>query len=105
MRVEDLPLLVRCELACNGARPAEGILDRRQSLDEACAAIGRDPSEIRRSAQLRIDQARPEASVDEFRRWHEAGFTELVAYLGGANAVAGAEATAEALQPLLASRV
>ena len=92
-------------VAGEAGRSLEKALEAAKQLDEACAAIGRDPSEIRRSAQLRIDQARPEASVDEFRRWHEAGFTELVAYLGGANAVAGAEATAEALQPLLASRV
>ena len=92
-------------VAGEAGRSLQKALEAAKQLDEACAAIGRDPSENRRSAQLRIDQARPEASVDEFRRWHEAGFTELVAYLGGANAVAGAEATAEALQPLLASRV
>ena len=41
----------------------------------------------------------------EFERWHEAGFTELVAYVWGGDPVRGAEAVAEALQPILASRV
>ena len=74
-------------------------------LDGLCAEVGRDPDQIRRSAQLRFDPARPEALVGEFERWHEAGFTELVAYVGGTDPVPAAEAAARALEPVLASRV
>jgi probable F420-dependent oxidoreductase len=91
-------------VAGEAGRSLEKAVETGKLLDEACAAAGRDPSEIRRSAQLRIDPARAGASVEEFQRWHEAGFTELVAYVGGANAARDAEAAADALQPLLASR-
>ena len=91
-------------VAGEAGRSLEKAVEKAKALEEACAAIGRDPSEIRRSAQLRLDPARPEAGVDDFQRWQEAGFTELVAYVGGTNPVRDAEAAAEALQPLLAAR-
>ena len=65
----------------------------------------RRPSEIRRSAQLRLDPSRPDALPEEFQRWHTAGFSELVAYVGGRDPVRDAETVAETLQPLLTSRV
>ena len=53
-----------------------------QQLDEACAAIGRDPSEIRRSVQLPAGDD-PAAIVDRARGFSEAGVTEIVFMLSG----------------------
>jgi probable F420-dependent oxidoreductase len=92
-------------VAGEAGRSLETAVETAKVLDEACAAIGRDPSEVRRSAQLRLDPSKPDALVEDFQRWQAAGFTELVAYVSGANPVGDAERVAEALQPLLASRV
>ena len=92
-------------VAGEAGRSLETAVETSRRLDEACAAIDRDPAEIRRSAQIRFDPAKPDGYVGEFERWHEAGFTELVAYVWGGDPVRGAEAVAEALQPILASRV
>jgi alkanesulfonate monooxygenase SsuD/methylene tetrahydromethanopterin reductase-like flavin-dependent oxidoreductase (luciferase family) len=53
-----------------------------QQLDEACAAIGRDPREIRRSVQLPAGDD-PAEIVDRVRGFYEAGFTEIVIMLSG----------------------
>jgi alkanesulfonate monooxygenase SsuD/methylene tetrahydromethanopterin reductase-like flavin-dependent oxidoreductase (luciferase family) len=91
-------------VAGEAGRSLEKAVETAKMLDEACAAIGRDPSEIRRSAQLRLDASRPDALLEGFQRWQAAGFSELVAYVGGASPERDAEAVADALQPLLASR-
>ncbi|MEA2668901.1 MAG: hypothetical protein QOJ33_1835, partial [Chloroflexota bacterium] len=52
-------------------------------LEEACAAIGRDSSEIRRSVQLRWDGADAPKLVEQCARYHELGITEQVIYLDG----------------------
>ncbi len=64
------------------ARQLEGAVAVSQQLDEACAAIGRDPNEIRRSVQL-PSGGDPSEIVDRVRRYHAAGFTEIVIMLSG----------------------
>jgi alkanesulfonate monooxygenase SsuD/methylene tetrahydromethanopterin reductase-like flavin-dependent oxidoreductase (luciferase family) len=65
-----------------GARQLEGAVAGSQQLDEACEAIGRDPSEIRRSVQLPSGDD-PSEIVDRVRRYYAAGFTEIVLMLSG----------------------
>ncbi len=48
-------------------------------LDRWCAEIGRDPAEIRRSVQLRVDSHHV---VEEMKPWVAQGFTEIVLYVG-----------------------
>lgn len=74
-------------------------LEASRQLDAACAAIGRDPAEIRRSVQPRFDGSDPAACVEELVRFAEAGFTELVVYLGSKDPVRDAEVVAEHVLP------
>lgn len=55
-----------------------------RQLDEACAAIGRDPKEIRRSVQLPAGED-PGEIVDRVGSYHQAGFTEIIIMLSGGN--------------------
>jgi probable F420-dependent oxidoreductase len=55
-----------------------------QQLDEACAAIGRDPGEIRRSVQIPASQD-PAEVVERVHAFAEAGFTEVIILLSGGN--------------------
>jgi alkanesulfonate monooxygenase SsuD/methylene tetrahydromethanopterin reductase-like flavin-dependent oxidoreductase (luciferase family) len=55
-----------------------------QQLDEACAAIGRDPNEIRRSVQVPAGDD-PSEIVDRVHAFAEAGFTEVIMMLSGGN--------------------
>jgi alkanesulfonate monooxygenase SsuD/methylene tetrahydromethanopterin reductase-like flavin-dependent oxidoreductase (luciferase family) len=64
------------------AREFEGAVAGSRQLDEACAAIGRDASEIRRSVQLPAGDD-PSEIVERVRRYHAAGFTEIVIMLSG----------------------
>ncbi len=71
-------------------------------LAEHCEAVGRDPSEIRHSVQLRFDPADPEASVRELGTYVEAGFTENVLYLESrGEPVRAAEVAAREVLPRL----
>lgn len=60
----------------------EEVVAVSQRLDEACAAIGRDPNEIRRSLQLPAGSD-PAEIVDRVRGFTEAGFTEIIVMLSG----------------------
>ena len=60
----------------------ETAVEWSKRLDEECSAIGRDPNEIRRSAQLPAGDD-PAELVDRLSRYHQAGFTELVVMLSG----------------------
>jgi alkanesulfonate monooxygenase SsuD/methylene tetrahydromethanopterin reductase-like flavin-dependent oxidoreductase (luciferase family) len=70
----------------NGDRSATGTDDAVRTqvrrLDDACAAIGRDPASIRRIYMIGNTEARPLASVEAFTdfagRYREFGFTDLV---------------------------
>lgn len=55
------------------------VADRIRALDEACLALGRDPSEIRRSTWAEGDVLESEQSYEEFvRRHHALGFTDFM---------------------------
>lgn len=60
----------------------EDFVAASHQLDEACAAIGRDPDEIRRSVQLPAGED-PAEIVDRIRSFHDAGFTEIIIMLSG----------------------
>jgi probable F420-dependent oxidoreductase len=55
-----------------------------QQLDEACAAIDRDPDEIRRSVQIPAGDD-PAEIVERVHAFAEAGFTEVIIILSGGN--------------------
>jgi alkanesulfonate monooxygenase SsuD/methylene tetrahydromethanopterin reductase-like flavin-dependent oxidoreductase (luciferase family) len=66
----------------SAGRDAESAAAGSQQLDEACAAIGRDPSEIRRSVQIPAGED-PNEIVERVRAFSEAGFTEIIIMLSG----------------------
>jgi F420-dependent oxidoreductase-like protein len=69
-------------------------------LDEACGAVGRDPSEIRRSLQFGWDGADRGELIDLCGRLLKVGVTEQVIYLRGEHLDALTEKVAEALPDL-----
>jgi alkanesulfonate monooxygenase SsuD/methylene tetrahydromethanopterin reductase-like flavin-dependent oxidoreductase (luciferase family) len=69
-------------------------------LEQACAAIGRDASEIRRSLQFGWDGRSRDELIQECGAYLEQGVTEQVLYLRGAEPVRLAEKMAEALPEL-----
>lgn len=69
-------------------------------LVEACGAVGRDPSEIRRSLQFGWDGVDRQELVDLCGRYLELGVTEQVIYLRGGEPEALAAKIAEALPDL-----
>src|SRR2546423_13334379 len=84
----------------SGATRGNGLSAAAARLDEACAAIGRDPSDIRRSSQFRWDgesMAKLEQTVGKLV---EMGFTEHIVYTDGPTARQTAERIAEALPAL-----
>jgi alkanesulfonate monooxygenase SsuD/methylene tetrahydromethanopterin reductase-like flavin-dependent oxidoreductase (luciferase family) len=72
-----------------------------RQLVEACGQVGRDPSEIRWSAQFGFDGGDAAKLLDDLRRWHDAGFTELVISCAGGEPVRAAEVAAEQVLPRL----
>jgi alkanesulfonate monooxygenase SsuD/methylene tetrahydromethanopterin reductase-like flavin-dependent oxidoreductase (luciferase family) len=70
-----------------------------RQLVEACREIGRDPGEIRWSAQFGFDGTGVDELLGELCRWHGAGFTELVISCSGTDPVRAAEAAAERVLP------
>lgn len=71
-----------------------------QILEEACTAIGRDSSAIRRSIQLRWDGGDAPKLVEQCARYHELGITEQIIYLDGEHPDAVAAKLADALSDL-----
>src|SRR6266567_5571167 len=69
-------------------------------LEAACAAVGRDASEIRRSAQFRWDGESREQVIEKSGVLAELGFTEQVIYLWGGQAPRSAEKLAGLLPEL-----
>jgi alkanesulfonate monooxygenase SsuD/methylene tetrahydromethanopterin reductase-like flavin-dependent oxidoreductase (luciferase family) len=69
-------------------------------LDEACGAVGRDSSEIRRSLQFGWDGKDRRELLDLCGRYLELGVTEQVIYLRGEQPVKLAAKIAEALTDL-----
>jgi probable F420-dependent oxidoreductase len=68
----------------SAGRDAESAAAGSQQLDEACAAIGRDPAEIRRSVQVPAGED-PNEIVERVRAFSEVGFTEVIIMLSGGN--------------------
>ena len=81
-----------------------GDIDRVKELtamfEAACATVGRDPSTIRRSLQFGWDGKNRGELVELSAKMLEAGVTEQVIYLRGADPVRLAERIAEALPDL-----
>jgi len=69
-------------------------------LEEACVAVGRNPSEIRRSIQFGWDGVDRRELLEVCARYLELGVTEQVIYLRGAKPEALAAKIAEALPDL-----
>jgi len=69
-------------------------------LEDACGAVGRDVSEIRRSLQFGWDGADRGTLLEESARYLEMGFTEQVIYLRGADPSGLADKLAGELQAL-----
>ncbi|HEY7123102.1 MAG TPA: LLM class F420-dependent oxidoreductase [Ktedonobacterales bacterium] len=64
-----------------GGGPVEEFRHKNVVLDEHCAAIGRDPTSITRSVQVRINPNDLGAARETFRALIQAGATHLVIYL------------------------
>ena len=75
----------------------EGLI---KQLEEACGAVGRDPSEIRRSLQFDWDGKNNGELIDMSGRLLERGITEQVIYLRRGDPVAVAEKAAVLLPEL-----
>jgi F420-dependent oxidoreductase-like protein len=69
-------------------------------LEDACGAIGRDVSEIRRSLQFGWDGVDRASLLDESARYLELGFTEQVIYLRGPDSSTTAGKVADLLPDL-----
>src|SRR6202165_4207816 len=82
-----------------GGDPAR-VKELTPRLDEACDAVGRNPSEIRRSIQFGWDGVDRGQLLDLCAQYLELGVTEQVIYLRGAQPVALAEKIADALPDL-----
>ena len=89
------------------ARHADVWNPAADGLEAACAAgkqllaschdVGRGPAEIRWSTQLEFDGNTPSAMFEQMRRWHAAGFSELIISCTGPEPVKAAEVAAEKL--------
>ena len=66
-------------------------------LDEHCAAVGRDPSAVRRSVQFRLNTV--DESMKTAETYLKAGFTEQIVMLGGPDPAKNAEIAARELLP------
>ncbi len=71
-----------------------------EKLEQACAAIGRNPSEIRRSLQYGWDGSSRDELAQQCGAYLEQHITEQVIYLRGSDPVTLAEKIAEALPEL-----
>ena len=83
-------------------RSVEAAIEGSKQLDEACAAIGRDPGEIRRSVQVAAT-GEPAELVEVLSRYHEAGFTELILMTSGGGMVTAGDPVG--IAALMAERV
>ncbi len=71
-----------------------------KKFDETCAAVGRNPAEVRRSLQFDWDGSSREQLLDLSGKLLELGVTEQVVYVRGERPVWQAERLAEALPTL-----
>jgi F420-dependent oxidoreductase-like protein len=82
-----------------GGDPAR-VKELTPMFEEACGTVGRDPSEIRRSIQFGWDGADRQQLLELSAQYLEAGVTEQVIYLRGAQPAALAEKIAAMLPDL-----
>jgi F420-dependent oxidoreductase-like protein len=83
----------------------EEVVRKASLLDQHCADVGRDPAEIKRSVQPRLNPADPAAMVDLLHAYIEAGFTENIVYVPpGDDPVRAAEIAAERVLPVIIDR-
>ena len=68
-------------------------------LEEHCEQVGRDPSEIRRSVQIRFDPKDPQAMVGALEEAVAEGFTENVIYVSPPDPLDAATVVAEQVLP------
>ena len=80
------------------ARSAEDLRALTRTLEEHCAKVGRDPAAIRRSNNLRVDDA--DAALRHVERARAEGFSEFLLFPASGELVRGVE-TAAALLPRL----
>lgn len=80
-------------------RTAATAAEASRRLDEACVAIGREPSEIRRSVQLGYPGDAAE-TVARLHEYFEAGFSELVVMAGSSGGAAGPTDPARAAEEI-----
>ncbi len=64
------------------ASSVEEFRHKNAVLDEHCAAIGRDPTTIERSIQLRVNPENPAAARETIREHIAAGATHIILYAG-----------------------
>ncbi|MDQ6719321.1 MAG: TIGR03560 family F420-dependent LLM class oxidoreductase [Candidatus Dormibacteraeota bacterium] len=83
-----------------GGGDADKMKELIAKLEDACVAVGRNVSEIRRSLQFGWDGKDRESLLEESARYLELGFTEQVIYLRGADAGALAGKVADLLPDL-----
>ena len=84
----------------SGASTPDAAAELGRKLDEACHAIGRDPAQIRRSAQYMWDGRERTVLIDQVSRYAEAGFSEHIINCQGPEFGRVAAAAAEALPDL-----
>ncbi len=84
----------------SGGLDPDRLREQTQRLEDACAAGGRDPSEIRRSVQVRWDGSDAAALFDRVGAYLRLGFTEIVLYAPGEGAARVADAAAQRLPEL-----
>ena len=84
--------------------PGAGEIDKGTEvitrLEDACGAVGRDPSEIRRSIQLLWDGQDRSSLLEQTARYLELGFTEQIFVLDASKATTLAGKLADALPEL-----
>jgi F420-dependent oxidoreductase-like protein len=83
-----------------GGGDTEKMKETIAKLEDACGAIGRDVSEIRRSLQFGWDGTDRSSLLDESARYLELGFTEQVIYLRGSDPSTTAGKVADLLPDL-----
>jgi alkanesulfonate monooxygenase SsuD/methylene tetrahydromethanopterin reductase-like flavin-dependent oxidoreductase (luciferase family) len=65
-----------------GGDEPDHVRDLITMFEDACSAVGRNPSEIRRSIQMRFDGRDRRKLLEDCARYLELGITEQVIYLG-----------------------